>query len=133
VELRRALAEVFAGRRYVSPFLAKSSHRVSLDALHPLLHRLTPRQQEVLCLLGGGKTETQIAGRLHLVPSTITFHKGNIQRVLGLKSRRALMGYAVLLHGCFADRNEATTEPGAVARGESSPATVLSANGPADG
>lgn len=130
VELRRAVAETLAGRRYVSPLLPKSSHRVSLDALHPALRRLTLRQQEVLCLLGGGKTDTQIAGELHLAPSTITLHKGNIQRVLGLESQRALVGYAVLLHGCLADRNEATTEAGAVARGESSPGTVLSARGP---
>ena len=120
-ELRRAVADVLAGRRYTSPLLPKSSRRTGLEALHPAIARLTLRQQEVLCLLGGGKRETEVAGQLGLSPSAVTFHKKNIQRVLGLESDRALLGYAVLLHGCLADRNQTTTDTRTVSEGHSGP------------
>ncbi len=108
-ELARALAEVLAGRRYLSPLVPKSSHRTGLESVHPALRRLTSRQQDVLCMLGGGLREGEIAERLGIASSTVTFHKHNIQRILGVETDRALLGYAVLVHGCLAER-----APGAV-------------------
>jgi len=96
-ELTFAIGEVLAGRRYVSPRVPKSSHRVGLAAHHMGLHQLTPRQEEVLLLLGEGRSETEIAGTLHLGLSTITFHKHNLMRALGIESEAALTQYAVLV------------------------------------
>jgi two-component system response regulator NreC len=53
-ELKLAISEVLAGRCYVSPRVPKSSHRVGLAAHHTGLHLLTPRQEEILLLLGQG-------------------------------------------------------------------------------
>lgn len=96
-ELKLAIGEVLAGRRYVSPRLPKTSHRVSLEARHPALRALTPRQQEIVLLLGEGKSDREIAYALALSPSTITFHKHHLMRVLGFESDGALMKYAILL------------------------------------
>ena len=123
-ELRHAIAEVLAGRRYLSPRLPKSSHGAGLEALHPALARLTPRQQDVLCMLGCGESETEIANRLQVAPSTVTFHKRNIQCVLGLENQRALVGYAVLLNGCLRDRNGAAVAAGSAAQVDCGPATA---------
>lgn len=96
-ELQLALAEVAAGRQYVSPRLSAARHHVGLEAKHPGLHRLTPRQQEVLLLLGDGRSAASIAESLRVGQSTIAFHKQNIMRVLGLASGEALLQYAVIV------------------------------------
>ncbi len=96
-ELTAAIAEVLAGRRYVSPRVPKSSHRAGLGAQHLALRRLTLRQQEIVLLMGEGIPATAIAQRLGLSPSTITFHKHNLMRVLGIDAEADLRQYAVLV------------------------------------
>jgi len=94
-ELKLAISEVLAGRRYVSSRLARTTHRVGLQARHATLRRLTPREQEVLLLLGEGKSETLIARHLGVSPNTITFHKKNLMRTLGIETNAFLTQYAV--------------------------------------
>ena len=45
---------------------------------------LSRREYEVLQLVRAGKTSDEIARALYLSPSTVTFHRGNIRRKLGL-------------------------------------------------
>jgi DNA-binding NarL/FixJ family response regulator len=97
-EVELALREVLAGRRYVSPRVPKSSHRVGLDALHASLARLTPRQQTIVKLLGQGKTSAEIGEELGLSESTITFHRVRIRKVLGLSTEWELVRHAILVH-----------------------------------
>jgi PAS domain S-box-containing protein len=47
--------------------------------------RLTRRQHEVLQLIRAGRTTDEIARTLFLSPATVTFHRGNIRRKLGLR------------------------------------------------
>ncbi len=96
-ELELAIAEVIAGRQYVSDRVPKTSHRVGIDARHRGLHRLTPRQQQIVLLLGEGRSGSNIARALHVGPSTITFHKHNIMRILGIDDEPDLVRYAVLV------------------------------------
>ena len=96
-ELKMAIGEVLAGRRYVSPLVPKSSHRLSLDAVHVGLQQLTTRQQDVLLRLGEGQTLVEISRGLEVSPSTVTFHKQNIMRVLGFDDDGALLQYAVVV------------------------------------
>jgi DNA-binding NarL/FixJ family response regulator len=96
-ELRTALKEVLAGRRYVSPRVPKTSHRVGLWARHEGLYRLTPRQEQILLLLGEGKSCSQVSRELGLTPSAITFHKHNLMRTLGIASESDLLHFAVLV------------------------------------
>jgi len=97
-ELELALQQVLAGRRYVSPRVPKSSHRVSLDATHASLARLTERQQTILRLLGQGLSSADIGDRLGLSENTITFHRRRIRTILGLASEWELMRQAILIH-----------------------------------
>ena len=109
-ELKVALTEVLAGRRYVSPRVPKSSHRVGLDALHASLARLTERQQTILRLLGQGLSSAEIGDKLGLSENTITFHRKRIRTILGLSTEWELTRQAILVH-------LATSGGGATGRG----------------
>jgi|GEM_PF-1723283 len=57
---------------------------------------LTPREQQVLALLGEGRSNRQIAYALKVKESTVSFHVSNVLRKLGVHSR-AEAGLAALL------------------------------------
>ncbi len=96
-ELVVALNEVLAGRRYVSPNVPRQSNRVSMGARHLGLARLTPRQQDIVRMIGAGKTTAEIADALGLSAHTVSFHRKNIRRVLGIDSDWGLVRYAILV------------------------------------
>ena len=96
-EVVDAIRIVLEGDVYLSPRLPRATHAVGLGARHAALRRLTPRQQEIVLMLGEGRSCMDIARHLHLGPSTVTFHKHNIMRVLGLHADDELLRYAVLL------------------------------------
>jgi DNA-binding NarL/FixJ family response regulator len=96
-ELTRAIRVAIAGRRYLSPLLPNVTHKLGADADHPGVCRLTPRQREVLLLVGEGRSSAEIASALGLSPSSITFHRQNCMRALGLATEAALLQYAVLV------------------------------------
>jgi DNA-binding NarL/FixJ family response regulator len=97
-EVETALTEALAGRRYLSPRIPKLTHSLGLDATHLSLSRLTPRQQDILRLLGQGKTSAEIGDSLGLSENTITFHRASIRRILGLSSEWEMARFAILLH-----------------------------------
>lgn len=109
-ELELALAQVLAGRRYVSPRVPKSSHKVALDAMHASLARLTERQQTILRLLGQGLSSAEIGQKLGLSENTITFHRRRIRAILGLATEWELMRQAILVH--LATDGENGSKPG---------------------
>lgn len=100
-ELDVAIGEVLAGRTYCSARVARPGHRLGLGAEHLGLHRLTPRQQQIILLLGDGKSGKEISDVLHLSPSTVTFHRRNTMRVLGLRSESGLLRYAILVRAAI--------------------------------
>lgn len=95
--LTAAIGEVVAGGRYESPLIPKCSHRVGIEAQHPGLACLTPRQQQIVLLMGDGISSSDISRRLGVSASTITFHKQNLKRSLGIDTESDLVRYAVLL------------------------------------
>ncbi len=96
-ELRRGIAEVLAGRRYVSARVPRTTKRIGLTAAHQALGNLTRREHEVLLLFGDAKTETEIASQLGVHVSTVARHKQSLMRKLGVASNAALVKFAVLL------------------------------------
>jgi DNA-binding NarL/FixJ family response regulator len=96
-ELLDAIAEVMAGRRFLSSRVPKTSHCVGSAARRLGFERLTPRQQEIMLLLGDGKRPAHIAAALGLERSTVTFHLHNLMRRLGIPSEDALVRVAVLM------------------------------------
>ncbi len=55
---------------------------------------LSPREKEILNLLSEGWSNTEIAEKLVISPSTIHSHRSNIMTKLGLNNRRELIQYA---------------------------------------
>jgi DNA-binding CsgD family transcriptional regulator len=55
-------------------------------------HGLSPREQEVLHLLGRGLTTTAMAEELGISPHTIRDHLKNLYRKTGTKGRNELLG-----------------------------------------
>jgi DNA-binding CsgD family transcriptional regulator len=57
---------------------------------------LTPREQEVLEMIGQGKTSKQIAGALNLSVFTVNNHRKHICKKMGLHSTAQLVAFAVM-------------------------------------
>jgi DNA-binding NarL/FixJ family response regulator len=96
-ELKAAIGEVLVGRRYVSSRVPKATRRIGAAAAHPALANLTPREHEVLLLLGRAKTETEIASQFGVGVSTVARHTQNLMRKLGVGTHAALIKFAILL------------------------------------
>ena len=95
-ELRAAIEAVLAGERYLSPRVPRRSYRAANVAGDHSLDRLTPRQLEILKLLGEGKGGNEIAEVLNLSPRTIEFHRAGIRRELGITSEFGLVRFAIV-------------------------------------
>ncbi len=96
-ELRQAIREVLAGRQYVPQRILIQTARYSRAEIGFELSRLTPRQQQIVRLLGEGKSTARIAQDLHVTESTVSFHRGRIRKALGIPSEWGLMRYALVV------------------------------------
>ena len=96
-ELRFAIREVLADREYVSPLVPPSGPRLAADTQTFQLDRLTPRQREIVQLLGEGKSTSTISKELHISPWTVTFHRTRIRKTLGIDTEWGLMRYAMVV------------------------------------
>lgn len=98
-ELARAVREVAAGRRYLSPPLservieayAQKVRETSLDAYDTL----TAREREVLHLVAEGRTNACIAAQMSISVRTAEVHRANMMRKLSLRSQAEVVLYAV--------------------------------------
>lgn len=100
-ELRAAIREVVAGRRYLAEALVPDSDTIFTSdpaVSGPLPPGLTPRQREVLQLVAEGHTAQSVAEALGISRKTAEFHKAGLMRALGLQSTAELTRYA-LEHG----------------------------------
>ncbi len=97
-----AILEAAAGRRFLSPAVAD----VALDAyvqqaksaaIEPH-ETLTLREREVLQMAAEGKTNAEIAKRLHISTRTVENHRTNLMHKLGLRNQSDLVRHA-LRHG----------------------------------
>jgi DNA-binding NarL/FixJ family response regulator len=102
-ELLEAIATVCGGGRYLSARIPKHTPRTSLHALHPALCSLTPQQERILLLLGEGLSSAAIAKEVGLSESTITFHRANLRRKLGIESELGLHRFALLMRTSVAE------------------------------
>jgi DNA-binding NarL/FixJ family response regulator len=94
-ELQVAIVEVTAGRRYVARAALKRG-AASLSEQGLGLSQLTPRQREIVRMVGDGRTNAEIAEELGLTEGTITFHRTNIRRALGIHNEWGLVRYAMM-------------------------------------
>ena len=96
-ELNEAIAEVLAGRTYVSPRIPIHTHKGSWGGTHMGFGQLTPRQQAIVRLTGRGRNSEEIADAIGISVHTVHFHRRNIRRVLGLHSEAEFMRYALMV------------------------------------
>ena len=90
-KLLGALRKVAAGGVHVSDAAA-----VSLVSAERAPHQnLSDREFEVLRLLAGGRSPTEIAEQLHLSVKTVSTHKAHVQEKLGLGGTADLVRYAL--------------------------------------
>jgi DNA-binding NarL/FixJ family response regulator len=94
-ELRGAIDAVLKGERFLSSRVPKRAYRGVGVIGNPALDRLTPRQLEILRLMGEGKTGPEVATALGLSPRTIEFHRARMRHVLGVPSESGLMRFAL--------------------------------------
>ena len=97
-DLLDAIETIRGGRLYISSLVtqlmldsfAKKSARTTKD---PEL--LSPREKEVLELLGEGKSDNEIAESMLISEQTVRAHLGHIKNKLHLRKRTELMKYAL--------------------------------------
>lgn len=96
-ELRQAIADVVAGRSYVTPL---ATGNMVENLLRPPgsaknARELSARQREVLQLLAEGRTMKEVAAILNITPRTVAQHKYDMMEELGIKSSAELVRYAI--------------------------------------
>lgn len=97
-ELTLAIKQVLAGKKYVTPMLAKEwaeDVRKGIDATKKLT--LTPRQREVLTLIIEGCTMKEVANKMGISTRTAESHKYEMMHGLGVDNTAELIQYAVKL------------------------------------
>ena len=87
--------EIFLSDKMISNVLKKYQNRPT-DLGQSPMQSLSPRELEVLYLVGKGLRSSAIAGRLNLSVKTIGTHKERIKEKLGLKSSLELVRYAIV-------------------------------------
>jgi two-component system, NarL family, response regulator NreC len=98
-DLVRALKDVAAGRRFLSPQVNEIAlnayiEQSKTEAFDPN-ETLTPRQREVLQLAAEGRTNAEIATRLNLSQRTVENHRLALMHRLGLRNHTELIRYAM--------------------------------------
>jgi DNA-binding NarL/FixJ family response regulator len=99
VDLQRAVRTVAAGGSWLDPAVTGRVLATYREGTAPLLPGaevdvLTPREREVLALMGSGLTNTEIAAKLVLGEGTVKTHVGHILAKVGLRDRAAAVVFA---------------------------------------
>lgn len=95
-ELIKAIKKVHGGGKYVSPSLGEAlASRVKPDVEKNPHELLSDREYEVLCLIGSGKTVSEIAGTTNLSVTTISTYRARILEKMRMKTNAELTRYAI--------------------------------------
>jgi DNA-binding NarL/FixJ family response regulator len=94
-QLVTAVHKALAGGTYVSAALAEQlAAGLGTPSAEPLA-TLSDREMEVLCLIAGGKTPTDIADTLALSVKTVSTYRARLLEKLNLKTTADLIRYAL--------------------------------------
>lgn len=100
LELPLAIDAALRGEYYLTPSIVKPVVErgltpESIPAIKGSVGELTPRQREVLQLIGEGKGTKEIATLLHVSVKTVEFHKTRLMEALDIHTTAELMRYAI--------------------------------------
>ena len=95
-ELIKAIRKVHQGGKYISTTLAEKIAFALDEDTNKLPHEtLSDREYQVLCLIGSGKTVSQIADSLALSVKTVSTYRTRILEKMHLENNAELIHYAV--------------------------------------
>jgi two-component system invasion response regulator UvrY len=95
-ELVVALHRIANGRKYFSDAVSQDLALTVRDGANSLPHEiLSDREFEVLCLIGSGKSISDIAAALHLSVSTVNTHRLHILEKMNMGTNAQLMRYTL--------------------------------------
>ncbi len=95
-ELIKAIHKVYGGGKYISPSLAeKIAFALDKDTGKLPHEALSDREYQVFCLIGTGKTVSQIAEALSLSVKTVSTYRTRILEKMQLQNNAELIHYAV--------------------------------------
>jgi NarL family two-component system response regulator LiaR len=95
-ELARAVRAAHAGEALIDPAVAAQLvESLAADGEPAPLDRLTPREREVLVLIGRGFPNKQIARELEVSEKTVKTHVGHVLSKLGVTDRTQAAVFAV--------------------------------------
>ncbi|MBS0184127.1 MAG: response regulator transcription factor [Nitrospira sp.] len=99
-ELSQAIEAVLQGKCYLTPSITRPVIEQAIrakeePAVKGAVTELTPRQREVLQLIGEGKGTKEIAVVLNLSVKTVEFHKTCLMKELDLHTTAKLVRYAI--------------------------------------
>jgi DNA-binding NarL/FixJ family response regulator len=98
-ELVDALRKAAEGTPWIGPRVAELLAReASSPPVLPAHHLLTPREREIVALIGSGLQVKQVAAELGISISSVNTYRTRIFRKMSLSSNAALIRYA-LRHG----------------------------------
>ena len=98
-QLVDGIREVVGGDALLAPTVVRRMIETYLDRRQPTrppreLDRLTPREREILELLGRGRSNAEIAAELVVSETTVKTHVGRVLMKLGLRDRVQAVIYA---------------------------------------
>jgi two-component system, NarL family, invasion response regulator UvrY len=92
----KALKQLLAGERYISPSVAEHLARVVKSGSEQLPHEtLSDREFQVFRLIGSGKTVKEIADDLALSAATVSTYRARILEKMQMKNNAELIRYAI--------------------------------------
>lgn len=96
-ELVQALRKVASGRKFISMELAErvATSLSTHDETQAPHERLSDREFQILCRMGGGQSPSEIADELCLSVKTVSTYRSRILEKLSLQNNAQLMRYAI--------------------------------------
>lgn len=95
-ELVKAVRKIYSGGLYVSSFLAeKLAIDLKKDVTKPPYEYLSNREFQIMCMIGSGKTVSEIANILFISVKTVSTYKSRIFKKMNLKNNSELINFCV--------------------------------------
>ncbi|MDB6026465.1 MAG: Response regulator, LuxR family [Verrucomicrobiales bacterium] len=96
LELVKAIRKVLSGGKYITDSVAeKLANQFDIKATGAPHEALSDREYQVVCLIGSGKTPTEIAHELSLSVKTVSTYRARILEKLNMKTNAQLIHYMI--------------------------------------
>jgi two-component system invasion response regulator UvrY len=95
-EVVNAIRRIVSGRRYISSSLAeKLADSLGIHPGKPAHDKLSDREFQVMCMIGNGKSNKEIARELFLSAQTVSTYKSRILEKMNMKTTAEITRYVV--------------------------------------